>query len=459
MIKILQTKFLYLLPLPLVLNFFSNLFEQNTSFMNFQIYDVASSLLIFLFLYSVGFCFKSVFKNMTVTFGIISYLFSFFILESIILFFYTDINLHIVFVVTNLLWCLFYLSATREKKVFLIVISLYFLMFYLNNYFIDFLSINMNIKGDVKDVFFPNTLTIYEISFKESILNPTMSGYPQFMSYIDALIFKISFGLEDYSYIASTSLVFFWMHLLLFSEAVKDNKIKIFTGLLFSLLIINSEWLQFLFTTSLMSERMAGYFLAGTLITLFKIKNISFIEISTIFFITSFVYNTKQFFSIMVPILFLIFLFKKPYRRGSIFLLSGMILNLLSYRTYFSSVPGDHHIRQIDILDTIQDLLLLRDLKIENIMVISQNLLIDKPTTYFLIISISIYLIIFRKGKSDRELNLYIFLSALNLLLILVLYISAWRGMELESPIRYIYSFMVFYFIIFSKSYERLQNQ
>jgi hypothetical protein len=208
-----------------------------------------------------------------------------------------------------------------------------------------------------------------------------------------------------------------------------------------------------------MSERMAGYFLAGTLITLFKIKNISFIEISTIFFITSFVYNTKQFFSIMVPILFLIFLFKKPYRRGSIFLLSGMMLNLLSYSTYFSSVPGDHHIRQIDILDTIQDLLLFRDLKIENIMVISQNLLIDKPTTYFLIISISLYLIIFRKGKSDRELNLYIFLSALNLLLILVLYISAWRGMELESPIRYIYSFMVFYFIIFSKSFERLQNQ
>ena len=190
--------------------------------------------------------------------------------------------------------------------------------------------------------------------------------------------------------------------------------------------------------------------------TLFKIKNISFIEISIIFFVLSFVYNTKQFFSIMVPVLFIIFLFQKQYRRGSIFLLSGLTLNLLSYSTYFSTVPKEHHIRQIDILDTIQDLLLLRDLKIENILIISQNLLIDIPITYFLILSTSIYLIIFKKDKSDTELNLYVFLSAFNLLLILVLYVSAWRGMELESPIRYIYSFMVFYFLIFSKSLERL---
>lgn len=456
MIKFLKINFLYLLPLPLLFNLLLNLFEKKTSFGNLQIYDGISSLLIFLFLYSVGYCFKSVFNNMTVTFGIISYLFSFFILESIILFFYNDVNLHTIFFITNLLWCLFYLTAKGENKLLLISISLYFMMFCINNYFIDFLSINTNIKGDVKDVFLPNTLTIYEISFKESILNPTMSGYPQFMSYIDALIFKISFGLEHYSYIASTSLVFFWLHLLLFSETVTNNKIKVVTGVLFSLLIINSDWLQFLFTSSLMTERMAGYFLGGTLMTLFKIKNISYIEISIIFFILSFVYNTKQFFSIMVPVLLIIFLFKKPYRKGSIFLLSGLTLNLLSYSTYFSTVPKEHHIRQIDILDTIQDLLLFRDLKIENILIISQNLLIDIPITYFLILSTSIYLIIFKKGKSDTELNIYVFLSAFNLLLILVLYISAWRGMELESPIRYIYSFMVFYFLIFSKSVERL---
>ena len=44
-------------------------------------------------------------------------------------------------------------------------------MTYLNNSFIDFMTINTNIEGDVKDVFFPNTLNIYEISYSWSILS------------------------------------------------------------------------------------------------------------------------------------------------------------------------------------------------------------------------------------------------------------------------------------------------
>ena len=458
MIRYLRTNYLYFLLLPLVINFLSNLFDGDIVLQNFQVYDIFSSILIFLFLYSVGFCFKLVYKNITITFGIITYLFSFFILETLILFFYSEINLHTTFVIMNLIWLVFYLKSKSVNKILVIPIFLYFLMIYLNNSLIDFMNINTNIQGDVKDVFFPNTLKIYEISFSESILNPTMAGYPQFMSYIDAIIYKIAFGLENYSFIKSTSLVFFWLNLLLFIEVANNRKIKFFSVILFSLLIINSDWLQFLFVASLMSERMAGYFLAGILFTLFNIRNLSSHELSIIFFILSFIYITKQFFSIMIPVLFFIFLSIKSFRRGSLFLLSAPLLNELSYRTYFDQVPRDHHIRQIDILDTIQDIFLIRDLKLGNINTILQNLLIDTPFTYFLILVISIYFFCLKEGKSSFELNLYFFLSALNLLLILLLYISAWRDMELESPIRYIYSFIAVYILIFSKSYETLQK-
>jgi len=458
MIRNLRTNYLYFLLLPLVFNFLSNLFDGNIVLQNFQVYDVFSSILIFLFLYSVGFCFKLVYKNITITFGIITYLFSFFILETLILFFYSEINIHTTFVIMNLIWLVFYLQSKSVNKILVIPILLYFLMNYLNNSFIDFMNINTNIQGDVKDVFFPNTLKIYEISFSESILNPTMAGYPQFMSYIDAVIYKIAFGLENYSFIKSTSLVFFWLNLLLFIEVANNRKIKFFSVFLFSLLIINSDWLQFLFVASLMSERMAGYFLAGILFTLFNIKNLSSHELSIIFFILSFLYITKQFFSIMIPLLFFIFLSTKSYKKGSLFLLSAPLLNELSYRTYFYQVPREHHIRQIDILDTIQDIFLIRDLKLENINTILQNLFIDTPFTYLLILVISIYFFSLKEGKSSFELNLYFFLSVSNLLLILMLYISAWRDMELESPIRYIYSFMTVYILIFSKSYETLQK-
>ena len=458
MIRHLKANYLYFLLLPLVFNFLSNLFNGKISMENFQIYDVISSILIFLFLYSVGFCFKLVFKKMTITFGIITYLFSFFILETLILFFYSEINLHTTFIIMNLIWLLFYLKTKSVNKIIVLPVLLYFLMTYLNNSFIDFMTVNTNIEGDVKDVFFPNTLNIYEISYSWSILNPTMTGYPQFMSYIDAVIYKIAFGLENYSYIKSTSLVFFWLNLLLFKEAANSKKLKFFIGAVFSLLIINSGWLQFLFVASLMSERMAGYFLAGILFTLFKIKDLPSHEASIIFFILSFIYITKQFFSIMIPVLFIIFLFTKSYRRESLFLLSSPLLNEFSYRTYFAQVPRDHHIRQIDILDTIQDIFLLRDLKLGNINTILKNLLIDTPIIYFLVLVISIYFVNLNKGKSSFETNLYFFLSVLNLQLILLLYISAWRNMELDSPTRYIYSFFAIYFLIFSKSYETMRR-
>ena len=69
-------------------------------------------------------------------------------------------------------------------------------MFYFNNQFVDLMTVNANLSMDVANVFFPNTLNIYEKSYYISISEPVMLGYPQFMSYIDALIFKISFGLK-----------------------------------------------------------------------------------------------------------------------------------------------------------------------------------------------------------------------------------------------------------------------
>ena len=105
---------------------------------------------------------------MTITFGIITYLFSFFILETLILFFYSEINLHTTFIIMNLIWLLFYLKTKSVNKIIVLPVLLYFLMTYLNNSFIDFMTINTNIEGDVKDVFFPNTLNIYEISYSWS---------------------------------------------------------------------------------------------------------------------------------------------------------------------------------------------------------------------------------------------------------------------------------------------------
>ena len=49
-------------------------------------------------------------------------------------------------------------------------------------------------------------------------------------------------------------------------------------------------------------------------------------------------------------------------------------------------VSKNHHISQIDVTDTVLDLILFRDLKIQNIFSIIQNLWIDKPLVILLFI-------------------------------------------------------------------------
>jgi hypothetical protein len=327
-------------------------------------------------------------------------------------------------------------------------------MFYFNNQFVDLMTVNANLSMDVANVFFPNTLNIYEKSYYISISEPVMLGYPQFMSYIDALIFKISFGLKNYYYFMSSSFLFIWLYLLLFHEIKTSNKNKLFVSLFFIFLISNSSWLQFLFTSSLMSERIAGYLFAGILLTLFSVEKPSFTEISFIYFILSFVYLTKQFFSVIVLISIVWFYFNKHFRKAIIFLTSALVINEIAYRTYFLAIPQEHHLRQIDMRDTLLDLLLLRDLRLQNILEIFKNLWIDKPMTYLILIFFTSYIYAVYRKKVDLELNTYFLASLENLLFILILYVSAWRQMELESPIRYIYSFLIVYFLVILKSFD-----
>jgi hypothetical protein len=454
----LKKDYYLLLIVPLLLNFFLNIFSGNYIYENLVIYDFISSLFIFIFLLSIGFSFKSVNSKMTLTMGIITYLISFFVVETVALFIYENMNLNITFLISNFLWILYFLIFLSEKKLLIANLSLYFLMIYYNNQYLDMMTINANLTMDVANVFFPNTLNIYENSYKLSVINPTMLGYPQFMSFIDSLIFKMSFGLEKYSFLISSSFLFFWLNLLLIYEFKVSKKNKLFVSLIFVLLILNSTWLQFLFTSSLMSERIAGYLLAGVLVTLFSIKKPNVMETSFIFFILGFMYITKQFFSVIVLILFVIFFITKKYRKGSIFILIPLIINEMTYLTYFSNVPREHHIRQIDFRDTILDLFLFRDLKLNNIIEITKNLWIDKPMTYLLLITFVTYFIALYKNKTNFESNTYFLISVLNIFFILLLYISAWRQMELESPIRYVYSFLIIYLMLIMKNLELKKN-
>ena len=458
MIKFFQKNY-FLLLLPLLINLVNNFNLKKIVINNIGFYDIASSLMLFLFFFLIGHCFKLVFNDMTITFGIITYIFSFFIFESFALFFYTSANLTLSFIVVNLLWLTFYIFYLKEKKIVFYVLISFFLMRYFNSSNFEMMSLNTNLIGDVYDVFFPNTQMIYETSYKISVINsPTMQGYPQFMSYIDAFLYKLAYDKDKYDFIISNSLVFFWLNLLLFTELRTSKKSRFFIAALFIILLLNSRWLEFLFISSLMSERIAGYLLAGILVTLFKIRKTQSGQLYFIFFMLGFIYITKQFFSIIVLILFFIFLMSSKYRKYSPLTLSAFALQEIAYSTYFINAKKNYHTTQIDIPDTLQDLILFRDLNLSNVTEIMKNLISDKPFTYLLLITIGLSCLKLITGKLSYEVKIYIVITILNLLFIFLLYISAWRNMELESPIRYIYSFLIFYLLLISNSVSEDEN-
>ena len=95
----------------------------------------------------------------------------------------------------------------------------------------------------------------------------------------------------------------------------------------------------------------------------------------------------------------------------------------------------------MDVTDTILDLLLFRDLQIQNILSIIQNLWIDKPLSilFFIFYFSYVYSKIFTK-RFELKTDLIFILINLNIIFVFLIYISVWQNMELESPIRYFLS-------------------
>jgi len=149
-------------------------------------------------------------------------------------------------------------------------------------------------------------------------------------------------------------------------------------------------------------------------------------------------YFSKQFNSTLVVILTLLLFFIKGRNKLILFGLSGVAFKELLYLFVFTEVSKDHHIRQIDLTDTVLDLLLFRDLEIQNIFSILQNLWIDKPLVilFFIFYFSYIYSKIFIK-KFELRTDLIFILINLNIVFVFLIYISVWQNMELESPIRY----------------------
>jgi hypothetical protein len=439
-ISLKNKNFLYFIYLPIVVNFIVNLVNrysiENISKIN--LYNLFSTILLFTIFVGVGFLIKKLFSLPYISAGIVVYFFSFFVLDNIVLFFYNGLSFSHLFFITNIIWIIIFIIFSSNKPLILISLSLYGLLNLFNIKNLDHLIINKNIIGDVKDIHYPNVKNIYEVSYFYSINNQTLEGYPQISSYIHSLINLVSINTESFYSLSSSINSLFLLFVLFFIEAGKSRGSKFFLVVIFSCLVFNSQWLKFLFVDSLMTEGILSYVFAVSLLScLGQINNLSRTSY-LVFFTTGLLYLSKQFFSTLILVLVLLFILKKETRKYAITGLFGVLLKEIRSITFFSNIQKDYHLKEVDLVDTFFDLLLIRDLKIGNISIILKNLIGDMPffiLVFYLFVMTLIFLYLYR--LKHEKINIILFIIYLNFLLIFILYITIWRTMELESPIRY----------------------
>jgi len=448
--------YIYLsIPVVIVLNILNNILNNNFK-INFNVLDAVGAFLIFIFLWLVGINLSEILKINNISVSITIYLISFFIIENLIYFFSNSISFKQNFLFVNLGWLLFFLfKKVKFKKILLILLNFQFNKLFTEQFYKS-LSKNINLIGDVEEYFFSHSKNIYEYNYYYSVLNSEIPGYPQFSNYLQNVLQSFILNTQDYTYLLSSTLVILFLIILFIYELKISVNLKALIIFFFTLLILNSSFLQFLFTHSLMSEGILGWLAAVV------IFNISKFDINNndlniwLFFILGTLYFSKQFLSSIILIVTTFFILSKKRRFFMVMGYFGLAFKLISHKLVFYGLSSSHHLNQIDVIDTIKNIIFLRDLNFINFNLILNNLFKDIPTSLMIIAIMmsSIQLLLSKKTHNNFVASIIL----CNFLLIILLYISAWRNMELESPIRFIYLYLPLKISLFADNLTTLKQ-
>lgn len=426
--------------LPIFLNFFYNLILNQTikKLTSVNIINLTYIFILFLFLYNIGKTLKITFSLRNVSTGILFYFVIFFLIDNMLLFLTKNFSFHFYFIFINFIILFLIILKRLALKELLYSLILFFINIIYVNYFLNNLIINNSLKGDVAYQWFPMAQNIYNKNYYYSLTNPIIDGYGQFISYIHTILLKLNFGFNNFEYLSATTNVFILIAFLLFFELNIQTKYKFYLSLTFFIFVFNSDWLNYLFINSLMGEAVVSLFFAIGFISIFS-RTDNYQSNAFDYLIFGCLFFTKQFVSILVLVICVMLLFTKKNKIAVIYCFLPFLINEINLMTSLRNTRRDAYVSDFDFKDTILDLLTNTNLKLDNLKIIFNNLIEDRPFTYLLMIFLFTNLLLFIYKKCEYENVLFFLIFILNILLILILYISAWRNMpELDSPIRYI---------------------
>ena len=369
---------------------------------------------------------------------------SYFTIDSIFLFISKNLTFKSLIIYISVIWIMLLIYKSESIVNILKIFFSYLIWRLFNNNFFDDISNNTNyseLNTDVPEQWFDIARMIYENNYYFALENNLIEGQGLLPSYIQAFLLEVGFNVERFQFIQITSFLFLSFSILLIADLNISKKEKIIFSLVFISLILNNNWLEYLLVNSLMIEGIVSFFISVYLFNYSRmLKNVN--TISFLFFLTfGALVLTKNFVSLISLVIIILSVFL--LRKNIYIILSTVIylLNLIYQRIYFSELQNFAYTSEIDFKDLIFDFIYLRDLDFSNIVNIINQFLIDKPTSYIVLVFLiaNIFGIFVQKSNTTED-NIILFFIIINYILVNLLYISYWRNVEYESSYRYIIS-------------------
>ena len=442
---------IYFVPIPFVINFLSNL--SSISHVNLQ--SLLLAFFPFIFLYYLGDEINTILNLNSISLSISIYLMGLFIINFIFLpidkYFLSFSDILILYNLFVGLYCLYF--SESKNKVLIIFGSLFLLRILFNLYgFNEFNYIEYN--SDVPEFWLPTTEKIYNSDLYFSIQENIIQGYPLMIPHIFANLHYLFFGSSTYLFSFIIPNIFLYLNLFLIYESLQTKSVKLVTMITFSSILINSDWLSYLFFNSLMGEVVVNYLFSVFLINAYLNKNIGNQKIYFLFL--GFLYFLKPFASLLFVFIGIFHYIK--YKKNFIlfFTFTGLFVRRI-YNTFnfFRSdslkSQGSENIYLNIFLENFEKLF---EFKLENISLILKNeILIDRILFLFLMIYLLIKLF---NINSENNFNILNILFLINTILVFYLYSTIWKEIELGSSYRYLFSFITIVFVDLQLSLDKL---
>ena len=447
--------------MPLLINFVTNLFENNNNLISFY-----SENLIYVFsLFFSSYFLFILLKYINSAFTVNSYSLSLcyilsgaFLFEFLLLPFKDSLKNNISLIMFLLL--LIGLATFRMKSVsaFFHLLFSYLTMVFFNNSFYDKLANISNYiewSSDVPAQWLEISSRIHERGLFQIYYDNPIRGQGLFVSYTQSLIFKINFPFQEFEFSRISTNLLILFSVLIFFDLKLLFKNKIFLSIGFVVYVLNSGWLTYLIFDSLMLEGLISFIFGVYFYHSHRYLSIKFNSKSIVFFVLfSALFESKEFLSTLgfIYILYL-FLWKRNVNTVASLVIFA-IQHLYSKRYVYASSESPY-LDGRGPLDLIFDILTFQNIDLDIILKIISNFYLDKVTTYIFICFILISFIGVRNLNSGIE-NIMTVIIVLNIIFIFVLYTNWWKNIEIESSFRYFINSIYLIFIMIGLKIDKL---